>query len=79
MGNMCPILNKDSELIGIHIADKSFFSSFVVADSDLKDEVFDPTEIIIHTFPLEKADEAYKVFDEKREILKSYLNRSNYS
>lgn len=35
---MCPILNKDSELIGIHIADKSFFSSFVVADSDLKNE-----------------------------------------
>jgi len=50
-----------------------------VSDSDLKDEVFDPTEIITHTFPLEKADETYKVFDEKREILKSYLNRSNYS
>ncbi|WP_170120829.1 hypothetical protein [Macrococcoides bohemicum] len=50
-----------------------------MADSDLKNEVFDSTEIITHTFPLEKADEAYKVFDEKREILKSYLNRSNYS
>jgi len=33
----------------------------------IKDEVFDPTEIITHTFPLEKADEAYKVFDEKRD------------
>lgn len=33
----------------------------------IKDEVFDPTEIITHTFPLEKADEAYKVFDKKRD------------
>src|SRR5699024_5837370 len=28
----------------------------------IRDEVFDPTEIITHTFPLEEADEAYKVF-----------------
>lgn len=33
----------------------------------IKDEVFDPTEIITHTFPLEKANEAYKVFDKKRD------------
>lgn len=33
----------------------------------IKDEVFDPTEIITHTFPLEEADEAYKVFDQKKD------------
>lgn len=26
-----------------------------------------PSEIITHTFPLEEADEAYKVFDQKKD------------
>ncbi|MDK6862875.1 zinc-dependent alcohol dehydrogenase [Nosocomiicoccus ampullae] len=33
----------------------------------IKNEVFDPTEIITHTMPLEKAKEAYDIFDQKKD------------
>ncbi|GEP84397.1 alcohol dehydrogenase [Staphylococcus piscifermentans] len=33
----------------------------------IKDEVFDPTEIITHTMPLEDVKEAYEIFDKKKD------------
>ena len=39
----------------------------------IKNEVFDPTEIITHTMPLEEAKQAYDIFDQKKiTILKSF-------
>ena len=39
----------------------------------IKNEVFDPTEIITHTMPLEDAKQAYDIFDQKKiTILKSF-------
>ena len=32
----------------------------------IKNEVFDPTEIITHTMPLEEAKQAYDIFDQKK-------------
>ena len=33
----------------------------------IKNEVFDPTEIITHTMPLEDANQAYDIFDQKKD------------
>ena len=33
----------------------------------IKNEVFDPTEIITHTMPLEEAKQAYDIFDQKKD------------
>ncbi|QOK29910.1 glutathione-dependent formaldehyde dehydrogenase (plasmid) [Cytobacillus oceanisediminis] len=33
----------------------------------IKNEVFDPTEIITHTMPLENVKEAYEIFDQKKD------------
>ncbi|KKK34667.1 dehydrogenase [Salinicoccus sediminis] len=33
----------------------------------IKNEVFDPTEIITHTMPLEEASQAYDIFDQKKD------------
>jgi len=33
----------------------------------IKNEVFDPTEIITHTMPLEDAKQAYDIFDQKKD------------
>lgn len=33
----------------------------------IKNEVFDPTEIITHTFPLEDTSQAYDIFDQKKD------------
>ena len=33
----------------------------------IKNEVFDPTEIITHTMPLEDVKEAYDIFDQKKD------------
>ncbi len=33
----------------------------------VKDNVFDPTDIITHKLPLEEAENAYNIFDEKKD------------
>ncbi|MNI43621.1 hypothetical protein D3C73_979570 [compost metagenome] len=33
----------------------------------IKDQVFDPTDIITHRLPLSRAEHGYKIFDDKEE------------
>lgn len=35
----------------------------------IREDTFDPTDILTHTMPLDKAAEAYEIFDQKKIII----------